>query len=350
VLIAIFALLAGLIVYRVAKVQMGGNAALIYFLLYWLSPWRLTHAAMMWEPAFLFLPAALHLWAVSRLTPQSSLPAGRGGLWPSIVLGGVLLLTPQLHGSFLFLWLLTAILIYKKEIRLDWRGAALGAAIGSLTLIPAIYAAATGNFPAVLPQEGFIGKGFVTVWPLFKGALYWLRLASLDCGGLKEVVYFEPGWAQAFWQHASVILLRVLQALTVATIACSVLAAWWYFKKRKASGEASGRTTWFERYAWYALVALVLSAGFSPVTLQGWHVTIALHAALIPLAVWAANQLRTNRRRVVWFGLYLAVGLSSVLAIGLGKGAFRQVALPHEVETSPAVRILLPATLPVEAK
>src|ERR1035437_9069821 len=143
--IAIFALLAGVSVYRVAKVQMGSDAALIYFLLYWLSPWRLTHAAMMWEPAFLFLPAALHLWAVSRLTPQPGLPTGSGRLWPSIVLGGVLLLTPQLHGSFLFLWLLTAILIYKKKIRLDWRGAALGAAIGSLTLIPAIYAAATND-------------------------------------------------------------------------------------------------------------------------------------------------------------------------------------------------------------
>jgi hypothetical protein len=50
ILMGVMNLIAGLIIYRVARREFDPAACLIYFTIFWLSPWRLTHAAMLWEP------------------------------------------------------------------------------------------------------------------------------------------------------------------------------------------------------------------------------------------------------------------------------------------------------------
>jgi hypothetical protein len=339
--IAIFTFAAGIFVYRVALREAGLEYAAVFFILYWLSPWRVYHAAVLWEPAFLFLPAALHFWCASKLKAEKK------GL-PSFLLGLVLFATPQLHGSFLFLWLLSALLLYRKEIRIHWPGFGLGAALASLTFIPLLLAAFAGTLPSSLPKEGFIGKGFVTVWPMLKGVLYWIRLGSLDIGDpLKEIIYFQTGWAATTLDKILVIALRVLQIIAPLTIAMVLWSLWWFYKERRRTWAVVG-ITWLERYTLYAAIALVLSAGFSPITLQGWHVIITLHAALIPVAIWMIERAKKIRRTKVLFGAYLGIVVIILIVIGLGKGTFRKDALPKEIVSMPIVRPILPANLPIE--
>ncbi len=334
VLIGIFNILAAIVIYHVAKRELPSRVAAIYLVLYWISPWHISHAAMLWEPAYLFLLAALHFWASSKLATSKHFLA-------SASIGIVLLTTPQLHGSFIFLWILTALLLWKKQLHVHWTGFVAGAILGSLTFIPTIVAAFSGTLPSSLPSEGFIGKGFLYVFPFLKGFLYWLRLPSLDLA-IKETIYLQRGWAISAADHIVVILLRILQGFAIASIAISALAVWWYVKRMRAKDDRP-HYTWAERYAGYSFIALMISAGLSPITLQSWHVIIALHAAVIPIAVWLGRS--KEKGRLVRFYVPRYVGLSLILLIvtGLGKPSFRKTEYPPELIHMPSVRPLLPS-------
>ena len=115
-----------------------------YLAAYWLSPWRLYHAGFVWEPAYVFLPAALHLACAWRLR------AGRHFGW-SLLLAATLTATLQLHASFVVLVVLTALLALQGAIRVDWRGAFAGVASGALTLIPTAQAWLAGTLPRMAP-------------------------------------------------------------------------------------------------------------------------------------------------------------------------------------------------------
>ncbi len=338
ILVGLFNFLAGLILYRVIKKETDGQTALIYFALYWLSPWRIYHAALFWEPAYLLLPSALHLWACSKLQKEK--------IWlPSAVLGMVLLLTPQLHGSFLFLSILTALLVFKKKIRIQWAGFAIGSILGSLTLVPFAIAFITQTLPSSLPSEGFIGRGFLFVYPALKGAIFFLRLPTLDISeAFKEIIYFDRPIAAP-----TMILLRLVQVLLTLTIAISLRIAWEYLKGWRKKGETATKYSWLEAYAGYSAIALIIAAGLAPFDLQSWQVIIALHAALIPFAIWITRIIRRYGRRAEFaFVAYCLLGVVSILIIGLGKPSFRKEAIPREVLKAPTVTKLLPPNLPLE--
>ena len=94
---------------------LGGAFLAAYLAAYWLSPWRLYHAGFLWEPAYVFLPAALHLASTWRLR------AGPHPGW-SLVLTATLMLTLQLHASFVVLIVLTALLAARRMIASTARG------------------------------------------------------------------------------------------------------------------------------------------------------------------------------------------------------------------------------------
>ena len=104
----VFHLVAGVVTLLVVRQAAGSVFAAVFALCWWLSPWRLHHSGLIWEPAYLYLPAALHLWACWR-----SRVAG-APLVASAVLGLVLTATPQIHASFVVLWALTALLWLRR--------------------------------------------------------------------------------------------------------------------------------------------------------------------------------------------------------------------------------------------
>ncbi len=319
VLIGLFHLLAAVVSTLAVRRAAGPRAALFFLALWWLSPWRLYHSGILWEPAYVVLPSALHLAACWGLRERA------GALW-SALLVATLVLTFQLHGSFLFLVVLTGVLLFRKLIRLQWEGGLLGAAVGGLTLIPTMAAFSAGTLPSPAPSNSFIGYGLVTVAPLIKSFVYWFRLGSLDIGRrLKGVVFLEEGWAGAgslsiFVKGAAAALVL----LAAASILIALAATWWCFRRdRRGEGRAAG-WLWLRSYAMAGFASLLISSALSPVTIQSWHVLIVLPAACLPVALWLDDLWPPARAWLRWaLFLFLVLRLPQMIVVGTGHEAYR---------------------------
>jgi hypothetical protein len=314
VLIGLFHLLAGIVVLRTVHRAVGPRAALLFLIVYWLSPWRLYHSGFLWEPAYVVLPAALHLWACFNLREEPNALA-------SALLGATLVMTFQLHGSFLYLVIVTAVLLMRKLIRLQWAGGFLGAAVGALPLIPTLTALAAGTMPPLGPSKSFLGYGLVTVVPLLRGVAYWFRLGSLNIGRrLQSAISGDVPWEGDGWLT---VLLRGgaagLIILSAASVLVALAASWWYFRRARGREGRPQEWLWLRSYALSGLVAVVISSALSPVTIQGWHLLIALPAACLPVAIWM-DEVWPSRRRLLWLllVLFLFLRIPEIAVIGLG--------------------------------
>jgi hypothetical protein len=319
VLIGVFHLLAALVSLSVVRQAAGSRTALFFLAVWWLSPWRLYHSGILWEPAYVVLPSALHLLACWKLRARP------GAAW-SALLAATLVLTFQLHGSFLFLVILTAAVLIRKLIRLHWAGVIAGAAAGGLTLMPTVSAFMSGTLPSPAPTKSFVGYGLVSVVPVLKGFVYWFRLGSLDIGRrLKGVVFLDEGWAGAGWGSVAVkAAVTGLVYLSAASVLVALAASWWYFlSSRRSEGRGAG-WLWLRSYALAALVSLVAASALSPVTIQSWHVVIVLPAACLPVALWLDEQWPPGKRWLrLTLILFLVLRVPQVIAVGAGHEAYR---------------------------
>ncbi len=330
-LIGLFHLAAGILLWRLVAAAGGRKLAAIYLAVYWLSPWRLYHSGFLWEPNYVLLPAALHLWSAWRLRPAPAGTRGAAGraLAPSLVLGAVLVLSPQIHASGMALLLLTALLVWRRLLRPRWAGLAAGGAAGLLPLVPA----AIGALQAPLPPLGggsLSDLGLVRLAPLARPILYWLRLPSPDLGRrLRQTVFWPAGDAPlspADWA------LEALQAASVLAVVPVLAATAWLLTRRASAGGSAGG---LGRYALLALAALVLAAALAPETLQGWHCLVMLHAACLPVALWIAHvfarPLRGRRGDRLWRAAivaFLLLRLPVAVAVGIGHPMYRRPADP----------------------
>ena len=210
-----------------------------YLAAYWLSPWRLYHAGFVWEPAYVFLPAALHLACAWRLR------AGPHFGW-SLLLAATLTATLQLHASFVVLVVLTALLALQGAIRVDCRGAFAGVASGALTLIPTAQAWLAGTLPRMAPGETEeFSRVAIGGLNALKALAYCLRLGAPDIGrrlresSFADVAIMESGVRTGLASG----LLTVLVALSTLSVLVALLASRDYFRAGWAA-----RTGW----AWRA--------------------------------------------------------------------------------------------------
>ncbi len=338
-------ILAFWLLIKVLRSVFSESVLLPFAIIYWLTPWRIFNASLLWEPAFIFLPAALHLWSCYQLREQKK-------FWPSVACLVSIVAAIQIHGSFLILIVATILLLWKKRLYLDLRGALLGTVLGSLTLIPSIVAVINNNLVYGEQQpQGYIGKGFVTVAPLLKGVLYWCTLGGSDAvRNLKETSFAESSGKYGIYS---------LQLLCILTVIISILASWWYFrplwtwkKKRPSDHQNSKESQWVRVYCLSVLTALVFSAGLSPMVLQGWQVVIALHAAAIPVAVWAAEKWKTKVSPGKYYlqtGIYSLLQITIMVVLFAGQSIFnRSSELPDHhidpVKDSTLLRYIPPFT------
>lgn len=319
VLIGVFHLLAALVSLSAVRQAAGSRAALFFLAVWWLSPWRLYHSGILWEPAYVVLPSALHLLACWKLRERP------GAAW-SALLAASLVLTFQLHGSFLFLVILTAAAFLRKLIRLHWAGGIAGAVAGGLTLVPTVSAFMSGTLPSPAPTNSFVGYGLVTVVPVLKGFAYWFRLGSLDIGRrLKGVVFLDEGWAGAGGASVAVkAAVTGLVYLSAASVVVALAASWWYFRSSRRSEGRSAGWLWLRSYSMTALVSLVVASALSPVTIQSWHVVIVLPAACLPVALWLDEWWPPGKKWLRWaLLLFLLLRVPQVIAVGAGHEAYR---------------------------
>jgi hypothetical protein len=330
-LIGFLHLAAALILVRTLWQAASPRLALIFTALYWLSPWRLYHSGFVWEPAYVFLPAAAHLWACWKLSQR------RSG-FASAVLASSLLLALQLHGSAMILLLSTLLLLARRSINLEWRGLLAGTLIGCPPLFPAAIAWAEGRLPIDHPGEGQIGYGFAHIYPLFKALLYWFRLGSLDIGRLRKALPLGGGDSPDGDSEPMVLEAGayVLLGLSILSALIPIAAAWWYFRSGRAViGESGPGPAWLRTYAGTLLVSVIVGAGLSPASVQGWHVVIALAAACIPVAAWINEVWWPRRRWLRWaLVLFFLLRIPEGLVLGLGHSLYQRERLTVPVPES----------------
>ena len=324
-LIGAFHLAAGALLWRLVARVGGPRLAVVYLAVYWLSPWRLYHSGFLWEPNYMLLPAALHLWAVWRLRPGAKDSAADRPYGASVALGAVLVLSPQIHASGVALVLLTALLLWRRLLAPRWAGLATGATAGALPLVPAVIGALRAPLPS-LGGGALADLGFVRLAPLARPLQYWLRLPSPDVGRrLRQTVFWPEGDEPA---SAAGWALEALQAASVLAVIPVLLAAVWLWRRHQ-SAAGTDDERFLGRYALLAFAALVLAAGLAPETLQGWHCLVMLHAACLPVAMWIAHGLerpagdRGHRLWRVVIVVFLALRLPVVALVAVGHPMYR---------------------------
>ncbi|MFZ1945918.1 MAG: hypothetical protein WAW06_00025, partial [bacterium] len=324
VLIGLFHLVAGVVLARTLTLAAGGRQAVFFLAVWWLSPWRLYHSGSLWEPAYLVLPAAVHLWASWRLRESAR-------FMPSAALAATVLLAFQVHMSAMLLLVLTVLLVARRDVRLHWGGAAAGLLAGAIPLAPTLRAALAGTLPSIMPTDGHLGYGLVKVYPVLRGLVYWFRLGSLDIGRrLAQVEFADPAWAGAdAWRMGVRVGVVGLVVLATASVALAVVASWSWLRRGRGSGMACGAGAsdpgrrWLRRYSLAAFVALLASAALSPVTVQGWHVLVALPAACLPVSFWVADHWLSRRLAVrCVLVAFLLLRIPEIVVIGLGHGTY----------------------------
>jgi hypothetical protein len=313
---------------------------------YWLTPWRLFHAGILWEPGFVLMPAALHLGACWLLRRQrhrdgsesfasaatavqqgnEGSGSGRIQLMASAGLACVLVATLQIHASFMLLVVATGLLLWRRLIRVRLSGLALGAAAGGLTLVPTAMAYLGGELPRLTPQiDHRVALPVLVVSNAGKAVLYWFRMGSADIGRrLRQTVWLDdppPGTEAPF--PLSSPLMSVVVVLSIATVLIAIYASWRYFAaSARRAAPHDGGADWLRAYALAMLVALAVSGAISPVPVQGWHVLIALHAACIPPAVWLADAWRKGgSTRALGTAFVIVLAITSLL-VGLGHPVY----------------------------
>ncbi len=110
-----------------------------------------------------------------------------------------------------------------------------------------------------------------------------------------------------------------------AGIAFAAVASWKYVRTARANSgrEPLDDPAWLRAYAFAFFVAVVGGSAISPVTIQGWHVVIALLAALIPVAFLVQHALDSTRRawRVAALA-FLVVQICVSLLVASGNTMF----------------------------
>lgn len=309
-LILLFHVAAYVLLDRIVHRDLGSRARLPFALLYWLNPWRLYHSAFLWNPNYLFLFGALHLWAIRHQRE-------RPHFFASLVLAGSIVLAFQIHPSALLLLGSAGLLWLRRSFRLHWTGAILGALFAALPLVP--WALALGDHPEIsAANQGFLFRGLLYVFPLIRGLLYWLRQASLSIGGKMAVFDFTPDFGAGFdaWATPAAKALAALGAVTILAVLTAnlrlgkkIVRRGWLRRLPAEVNAKSGRRFLEEYAVWTFLAAVVVYAG-APTTIMNWQGLVILHAAVLPPLLWVHALLRTRHaqrtRRVLALGAPLA--------------------------------------------
>jgi len=325
VVVLLFHILAYWLLDRTLRPILSPRERVFLSVLYWLNPWRLYFSAFLWNPNYLFLLSAIHLW--SCLTQRD-----RARFWPSFLHGLALLLALQIHASFLLLAAATGLLWLRGWFRVHWPGMILGAVLAALPLVP--WVLDLREDPAIITEadKGFLGRGLIYLFPLLRGLLYWLRYSSLAVS--EKVVNFDFGDFMDPETGASLgkAVGSVAEVLLSLTLILPLLANRWLWKRfrrriRRRFPEGGSDRAWLQGYAAWSFVGAVAVFSLSPTTIMMWQALILLHAAILPLILWAGILVRTPRApRVLRIErVYIAATMTLLALIPLGSTHYRCV-------------------------
>lgn len=317
-LVILFHVLAYLLLDRTLARILAPRERLLFAVVYWLNPWRLYLSGFLWNPNYLCLPAAAHFATAWRMR-------GQARFWPSFVHVVAVGIALQLHPSAILLVFASLLLLWRRSLRFDFLGAALGAAVIALSLLP--WALAVDSAPGALPGEkGFLFRGLIYLFPLLRGWLYWLRYASLYLseGALK--LDFSDLLGAPLGVTVGKSLGYAVTALTTLTVALPIWANVRLFRRwRRRLGRrttAPAARSWLRDYTLAAFFGATIGFALSPTTVMSWQAIVVLHGAAFPL-VFLGAALWRRPRRAAWVrrGAVAWSAASVVLVLILAAGS-----------------------------
>jgi len=322
---------------------------LAFVLLYWLSPWQLYFGTFLWNPNYLFLGGAVHLATAWRLRRSPGLAA-------TLLHTATLVLGMQIHPSFLLLATASALLWWRGYLRPHAGGAAMGAMLGALPLVP--WAREVIAHPAMLAEvhKGFPGRGLLFSLP--RGILYWLRYSSLSLAGRTGLFDFTEAFGAAADRRLGPFFRALTEGVGPATVVLPLLANLWLWRRwrrraRQQHGEpvtapaaptrgrvklaprlerlarllrlprlpvAAPERAWLQGYVILTFVAAAAVYAVSPTTMMYWQGLCLFHAAVLPLTLYAGLLLRTRHAARVLAGAAAYAVLEIVLTLGIAFG------------------------------
>jgi hypothetical protein len=314
--VLLFHLVAYLLLDRLARRALRPEERFLFALLYWLNPWRLFFSGFLWNPNYLLLAGAVHLWTAWRL-------ADRPRFWLSFLHVLALGLAMQIHVACLMLVIASLLLWWRRYLRLHLGGAVVAGLVVAGSLVP--WALEVIAEPGFLPAgEGFPGHGLLTVHPVLKGLAHWLRFPGLAFGHAMTCLDFSrlggPGLdrLKPFLEGFKAVVLP-------ATVLLAAWCNWRLWRHRRRSWRArakagAGDRAWLGGYVRWVLLAALATFGLSPTSISHWYVFPVLHAAVLPVVLAGGALLRTRRasavRRTAWAYALVMLVLAPAFAFG----------------------------------
>ncbi len=311
-----FHVLAWLILDGTLKRRLSPRGRLLFAVVYWLNPWRLYFSGFLWNPNYLFLFGALHLW--SCLAQRD-----RARFWPSFLLGAGLVLAFQIHASVVLLVAASALLWLRGYFKPHWLGGIAGAALAALPLIPFVLDLYENPVLVTEAEKGFPGRGLLLVFPLLRGLSYWLRYPSLHLPGKAVRFDFSDVLGSDPW--LGVGLTWISQVLLALTVLVPIAANVWLWRRnrhrlrRRLPPDASDRI-WLQGYVLWCFVAAVIVYSLAPTTVMYWQGVLLFHACVLPLVFWAGALWRTRHAARVTRGVQLWAASAVLLTLALAFG------------------------------
>lgn len=310
-------LFAYLLLDRIVHRSLAPEERLLFAVLYWLSPWRLYHSAFLWNPNYLFLTGALHLWTASRLRE-------RPRFWASFTHVLVLGLSMQVAVHTLPLVTASLLLWWRRYLKLHLGGALAAGGLVAASLVPWALQAAGGGM-RVPGLERDLGADLVLINTSLRAAGYWVRYSSLALS--KEIFCLD--FSNLIGAPA---MTRLAPALTVAkglvywlTVPAALWAnyrlwkggaGWW--RNRPSAGNDR---EWLIGVTRWSLVASLVTFGLIPSTVMRWYMHGMFHLAVLPLVLAVGGLLRGSAGGRAARGFLGYGAVSAVLAVALLLGA-----------------------------
>ena len=270
----------------------------IFLCLFWLTPWRIGHAVL-WNPSYLFFVSAVHFYTATRLSSAKKLSFW-SSFWLSFFHIFIIGFAFQIHASAILLAFISAYLILRKYIHINWFGVLSASTLVVLSLLPyllAIQSHAEPLIPLADPdKEGFYGYGLVKVYPILKAALYWPRYTStIIASQLLDGI------------NAHLILSIIYYAIGIASMILSFWALAWFgkkiFRRRKALFRMDSI---IDNYLLASILAVIASAALSPVNFANWYLLLILPFTYIVFVAFLTTKFSFLNRKQITVALFVS--------------------------------------------
>ena len=245
---------------------------LVFIFLFWATPWRASEV-FLWNPAFLFPLSALWLYGLDCCLRNKTF-LGTFLMVISIAINF------QIHNSFLFLAILSLILVSTKTMRVNYLAVFLGALVGIILLLPTVYVVL--KHPEILHQnqkKAPLFHNLIQGGEALKGLLYWFRYPSLYFGAttfqLPKLI-----WNMANFQQKAWFILK--WSMAILSLVVVLVANFKFFRSKDPS--------FLKRLTLYALGSLFFVSCLSPVPFNFWHLYLIFPLSLIPLSEYLSHR------------------------------------------------------------